>query len=198
MVFANKKTLERKKSDEFRDPDFTRKVISLLDPKLPWSIHRSQVFCLFGYCRLEITLLISQQMWTFCFIPSAAYPWDGMGACVRSHFSCVQLCAAFWLQPARLLSPWDSPGKNTGVGCHALLQWIFPSWGSKPDLLTIYLHWRVGSLPLAPPGKPRVVYHSRLIRNNTVGSSYILQSYFEHWLSNPEPLFIQEMPDWVL
>lgn len=34
MVFANKKTLERKKSDEFRDPDFTRKVISLLDPKL--------------------------------------------------------------------------------------------------------------------------------------------------------------------
>ena len=26
------------------------------------------------------------------------------------------------LQPARLLRPWDSPGKNTGVGCHFLLQ----------------------------------------------------------------------------
>ena len=26
------------------------------------------------------------------------------------------------LQPARLLYPWDSPGKNTGVGCHSLLQ----------------------------------------------------------------------------
>ena len=26
------------------------------------------------------------------------------------------------LQPARLLYPWDSPGKNTGVGCHFLLQ----------------------------------------------------------------------------
>ena len=26
------------------------------------------------------------------------------------------------LQPTRLLSPWDSPGKNTGVGCHFLLQ----------------------------------------------------------------------------
>ena len=25
-------------------------------------------------------------------------------------------------QPTRLLSPWDSPGKNTGVGCHFLLQ----------------------------------------------------------------------------
>ena len=27
------------------------------------------------------------------------------------------------LQPTRLLHPWDSPGKNTGVGCHFLLQW---------------------------------------------------------------------------
>ena len=36
------------------------------------------------------------------------------------------------LQPARLLCPWDSPmewveGKNTGVGCHFLLQGIFPT-----------------------------------------------------------------------
>ena len=26
------------------------------------------------------------------------------------------------LQPTRLLRPWDTPGKNTGVGCHFLLQ----------------------------------------------------------------------------
>ena len=31
----------------------------------------------------------------------------------------------YGLQPARLLCPWDSPGKNTGVGCHFLLQGIF-------------------------------------------------------------------------
>ena len=31
------------------------------------------------------------------------------------------------LQLGRLLCPWDSPGKNTGVGCHALLQGIFPT-----------------------------------------------------------------------
>ena len=36
---------------------------------------------------------------------------------------------------SRLLCPWDSPGKNTGVGCHALLQGIFPSQGSNLDLL---------------------------------------------------------------
>ena len=32
-------------------------------------------------------------------------------------------------EPARLPFPWDSPGKNTGVGCHALLQVIFPTQG---------------------------------------------------------------------
>ena len=39
------------------------------------------------------------------------------------------------LQPARLLCPWGFPGKNTTVGCHALLQGIFPSQGSNPGLL---------------------------------------------------------------
>ena len=29
---------------------------------------------------------------------------------------------------------WDSPGKNTGMGCHALLQWIFLTQGSNPCL----------------------------------------------------------------
>jgi len=37
--------------------------------------------------------------------------------------------------PARLLCPWDSSGKNTGVGCHFLLQGIFPTQGSNPGLL---------------------------------------------------------------
>ena len=39
------------------------------------------------------------------------------------------------LQPTRLLCPWDFPGKNAGVGCHFLLQGIFPSQGSNPGLL---------------------------------------------------------------
>ena len=39
------------------------------------------------------------------------------------------------LQPTRLLHPWDSPGKNTGVGCHFLLQGIFPTQGLNPGLL---------------------------------------------------------------
>ena len=31
------------------------------------------------------------------------------------------------LVPTRLLCPWDSPGNNTGVGCHALFQGVFPT-----------------------------------------------------------------------
>ena len=39
------------------------------------------------------------------------------------------------LWPARLLCPWDSPGKNTGVGCQFLPQGIFPTQGSNLGLL---------------------------------------------------------------
>ena len=40
----------------------------------------------------------------------------------------------YGLQPTRLLCPWDSPGKNAGVGCHALLQGIFLTQGWGPGL----------------------------------------------------------------
>ena len=42
--------------------------------------------------------------------------------CIRAQ-SCPTLCHPMdWLLPDRLLCPWDFPGKNTGVGCHFLLQ----------------------------------------------------------------------------
>ena len=76
------------------------------------------------------------------------------------------------LQPARLLCPWDSPGKNTGVGCHALLQGIVPSQGSKPGLLhcrqvLCHLSTRAGrqtGLPSPNPLRPRAGGPSRAVR----------------------------------
>ena len=47
----------------------------------------------------------------------------------------------------------DSPGKNTRVGCNALLQGTFLTQGSNPGLLCL-LHWQVSSLALVLPGKP--------------------------------------------
>ena len=40
----------------------------------------------------------------------------------------------YGLQPARLFRPWDTPGKSTGVDCHALLQGIFPTQGPNSGL----------------------------------------------------------------
>ena len=78
-------------------------------------------------------------------------------ACVLSHFSRVQLFAIL----CELYSP---PGSSVRgilqarilenlVGCHTLLQGIFPTQGSDLSLLHL-LHWQEGSLQLALPGKP--------------------------------------------
>ena len=65
----------------------------------------------------------------------------------------AKLCLTL-LQPHgldRLLCPWDFLSKNTGVGCHFLLQGIFPTQGSSPHLLhqqVDSLHWATGEAPL--------------------------------------------------
>ena len=55
--------------------------------------------------------------------------------------SCVQLLWHSGLQPSRLLCPWDFPGKNTGVGCHFLLQGIFLMQGLNPGIEPSLLGW---------------------------------------------------------
>ena len=56
------------------------------------------------------------------------------------------------LQPTRLLCPWDFPGKYTGVGCHFLLQGIFPTQG----LILSLLHcWQI-LYPVSYKGRPQI------------------------------------------
>ena len=67
--------------------------------------------------------------------------------CARTWvLSCSYVSNSLWpygLYPTRLLCPWNFPGKNTGVGCHFLLQGIFLTQG-----LNLYLlHWQASSLP---------------------------------------------------
>ena len=65
--------------------------------------------------------------------------------------SCPSLCDLMDCllgSSARLLCPWDSPGKNSGVGGHSFLQEIFQIQGSNPYLV----HCRQ-TLPFEPPGK---------------------------------------------
>ena len=75
------------------------------------------------------------------------------------------------LQPTRPPLHGDSPGKNTGVGCLALLQRIFPTQGSNPGLP----HCRWNFLPTELPGKPK---------NTGVGSLSLLQEIFPTQESN--------------
>ena len=70
-----------------------------------------------------------------------------------SRFSCVRLFRPYRLQFARLLCPWDSSGKNTGMGCHALLQGIFPTQGLNPSLP----HCRQILYQLSHWGSPRTL-----------------------------------------
>ena len=49
--------------------------------------------------------------------------------------SCLTLCDAMDHSPPGSSVHGDSPGKNTGMDCHALLQGIFPTQGSNPNLL---------------------------------------------------------------
>ena len=64
-----------------------------------------------------------------------------------SCFSHIRLCETLWTVARQLLCPQDYPGKSTGVGCHALLQGIFPTQGLNSGLLhcrqTVY-HWATG------------------------------------------------------
>ena len=67
-------------------------------------------------------------------------------------------------EPARLLCACNSPGKNTGVGYHFLLQRIFLTQGPNWHLLHL-LHWQAGSLPLAPPNYNASIICHTLVTN---------------------------------
>ena len=65
----------------------------------------------------------------------------------------VQLFATPWTPPSRPFCPLNVLGKHMGVGCHFILQGIFPTQGSNPRLLHLR-HWQADSFTTEPPGKP--------------------------------------------
>ena len=79
----------------------------------------------------------------------------------------------------RLLCPWSFPGKNTGVGCHFLLQGFFPTQGMSPQLLHL-LPWQVlYHLPRGEPGSMaqpeeplRALLEVRLIFTKVMGCKW--------------------------
>ena len=73
----------------------------------------------------------------------------------KSLQSCPTPCDAMDYSPPGSSVHGNSPGKDTGVGCHALLHgsFHFLTQGSNPHLFH-FLHLQAGSLPAEPWGKP--------------------------------------------
>ena len=88
------------------------------------------------------------------------------------------------LGPHGLYSPWNSPGQNTGVGSFSLLQGIFPTQGSNPDLP----HCRQIFYQLSHKGSPRILewvaypFSSRYSQpRDQTGISCISGRFFTIW-----------------
>ena len=99
--------------------------------------------------------------------------------------SCLTLCDAWTIwSPPDPSAHEDSPGKNTGVGCHVLLQRVFPTRGLNPGLphCRWILYHQVDS---EPPEKPK---------NTVVGSLSLLQRIFPTQESNQALLHCR----WIL
>ena len=85
---------------------------------------------------------------------------------------CPTLLQPHGLSPARLLCPWDFPGKNTGVGYHFLLHRIF----STQELNSCPLHWQEDSLsPCLKEARPHILI------------SCLILTLISHDFSSPVP-----------
>ena len=78
--------------------------------------------CYLTSCPVTSLLFYEPQFKEFsCYSQICLQAPPAAAAAAKSPQSRLTLCGR---QPTRLLSPWDSPGKNTGVGCHFLLQCV--------------------------------------------------------------------------
>ena len=78
--------------------------------------------------------------------------------------TCSVVFDSLWpygLQPTKLFSPWNFPDKNTGAGCHFLLQGLFLTQGSNLHLLCL-LHWQATLYQYATWEAPFPIYTYKL------------------------------------
>ena len=142
-------------SNTWVKPILTPGSLPALPKRLTFIEWQKDMGCILGH--------VTWQLWRFTLVEDAI--------AVLSHFSSVQslslvrlfatsvMSKSLWqfgLQPTTLISPWDSPGKNTGVDCHALLQGIVLAQGSILSLVLQAEYF----LPFEPLGKPLHKHHT--------------------------------------
>jgi len=112
---------------KLRCPSYEQPVGSILC--IPLSEHTSHHIVVIYFLVLPITLGHLQRQESFV---SECHT---SRICVLSRFSHVRLCVTPWTVAIRLVYTWGFSGKKTAVGCHALLQGVFPTQGLNLHLL---------------------------------------------------------------
>ena len=96
--------------------------------------------------------------------------------CVLGCFIHLLLSATLWTDPAKFLCPSGSPGKNAGVGCHALLQRTFPPRGRTCISCNSCIAGRF--FTAEPPGQPILHLMTSYMENPDVNcGSLLLEIY---------------------
>ena len=108
---------------------------------------------------------------------------DGHKLCCALLLGRVQFFLTPWTV-ARLLCPWDSSGKNTGVVCHALLQGIFPSQGLNLG----FPHYRLILYCLSQGSE------CKLGDNNFIPQSFFSLSLSTHYMFSNIIVFYEVCP----
>ena len=105
-----------------------------------------------------------------------------------SRFSRVRLCATHRRQPTRLPRPWDSPGKNTGVGCHFLLQCMKAKSGSEVAQSCPTLS---NPMDCSPPGSSiHGIFQARVLEWGAIA--------FSNWSKSTSAILLEASRTWIL
>ena len=102
-----------------------------------WAHQLLEVLGFLSCCQLQTGHLLSSGIWNQIVLLTWMQKWSKPNLCVCLCLVaqlCPALCNPMDCSPPGSSVHGDSPGKNPGVGCHALLQGIFPTQGVNPDL----------------------------------------------------------------
>ena len=86
------------------------------------------------------------------------------------------------IQPDRLFSPWNSPGKNTGVGSHFLIQRIFPTPGIEPGSPALQVDYLLSEQPKKPHQYAYKCIYSRMLIQNTFQNTFYFWDADVHFM----------------
>ena len=132
----------------------------LFPESITWSLwHLSLDLLGPPFCWLETHLNLS---------PDPVWPtWAFQAVAACQSVGCVRLFVTLWTVARQAPLSMDSPGKNTGLGCHFLLQWIFltQGWNSCIGRWVLY-QWATG--------EPQAFRTSLLIVSGTPGSPSLI------------------------